>query len=367
MRIIHIVPVFQKVSGVSTFAGEVANAQSAAGNVVMIATLQQYVSDHYPVLGQVRIIDIAQVHEFLDAPQVIVHIHGIWTPILHHVVACAAQKEIPIVWSPHGMLAPWAMRHKGWKKWPVWWLWQKRDLAKAALIHVTTELEAEWVRGLGLRNNIVVVPLGTAIPIKLRGMRTREKIVLFVGRIYPVKGLVNLVNAWALLTGGAGRNETGHEFDQWKLRIVGPDEAGHKAELEQLIATKGLRGRVEFPGPLFGEALVQEYDRCECLVLPSFTENFGATVLDALAHGKPCIASTFTPWRELPERGCGWWVSNDPAELANTIRVMINVGDEERRKMGERGRRLVEKKYSWPSVAAQMMKGYESVIKRSSD
>ena len=361
LRICHFVPVFQTASGVSAFAGEVANVQAAKGNAVVIATLPRYLQEHYPVASSVRVVDTMMGLEWREAPPDIVHIHGIWTPVLHRVVTCATEAGVPIVWSPHGMLAPWAMRHKGWKKWPVWWLWQRRDLAKAAIIHATTELEAGWVRGLGLRNELSVVPLGTSLPERKNDFQNKEKIVLFVGRIYPVKGLVNLINAWAILFGEAKTKPVSGEFDSWKLRIVGPDEAGHKAELERLIEAKGLRGKVELAGAKFGNGLDWEYDRCECLVLPSFTENFGATVPEALAHGKPCIASTFTPWRELEEMGCGWWVSNEPAELAKAIGEMMAAGEDARREMGERGRRLVEEKYSWSGVAAQMLKEYESL------
>ena len=88
----------------------------------------------------------------------------------------------------------------------------------------------------------------------------------------------------------------------WKLRIVGPDEAGHLATLISLVKKYKLEDSVVFTGPKFEEDLSQEYENCECLILPSFTENFGATIIDALAHGKPCIASTFTPWAELNEK-----------------------------------------------------------------
>ena len=148
----------------------------------------------------------------------------------------------------------------------------------------------------------------------------------------------------------------------WKLRIVGPDEAGHQAELENLVAKLGLGDSVEFAGPKFGDELSAEYDNCACLVLPSFTENFGATIVDAMAHGKPCIASTFTPWRDLQNRGCGWWVSNDPTKLAAAIGEMMSLDDAKRREMGAKGRKLVEEKYTWDAVAHTMINEYQKVI-----
>ena len=282
----------------------------------------------------------------------IIHIHGLWGGLLHKAAWFAKKNYIPVVWSTHGMTAPWAMRHKRWKKFPAWLLYQKRDLRQAAAIHCTTELEAEWNKALGFKN-CFVAPLGTLLP-QLHSptlSQNRHHTLLFVGRIYPVKGLVNLIEAWALCN-----------VKKWTLRIVGPDQADHQAELEALVRELGLGDSVEFAGPKFDDELSAEYDNCDCLVLPSFTENFGATIVDALAHGKPCIASTFTPWRELQERGCGWWVSNEPGSLAKALQEMIDADDGKRLEMGLRGRKLAEEKYTWDAVVKKMVAGYEEVL-----
>ena len=286
----------------------------------------------------------------------LIHIHGLWSRLLHDAAAYGTAHKIPIVWSTHGMTAPWAMRHKWWKKMPAWLLYQRHDLKSAALIHCTTELEVEWNRALGFKN-CFIVPLGTQLPgtDNCPLPPDNSHTLLFVGRIYPVKGLVNLIKAWSIVNSQLAT-------DNWRLRVVGPDQAGHMAELESLVRELALCGSVEFAGPKYGTELFQEYDNCDCLVLPSFTENFGATIVDALAHGKPCIASTFTPWRELQEYGCGWWVSNEPDKLAKAIQEMIDAGDEARREMGSRGRKLVEEKYTWDAIVNAMVKGYEEVL-----
>ena len=354
MTIHHIAPVFQSVSGVSTFVGELANGQVSGGDRVAIATLPQFADAHYPVSGQVRVVDAIHGLGWENERPDIVHIHGIWTPVLHRIAMRAARNGIPIVWSPHGMLAPWAMRHKWWKKWPVWRLWQKNDLMKASLIHATTDMEADWIRGRGLQNRLAIVPLGTSLPERSCDLDAVRKTVLFVGRLYPVKGLENLFRAWGMVKSGRRR--------EWTLRIVGPDQAGYRGVLERLAEKLELGRSVEFAGPKYGQELNREYDRCECLVLPSFTENFGATVVDALAHGKPCIASAFTPWKELEDCGCGWWVSNAPVSLNEAIVRMMDVGAARRRAMGERGRRIVEAKYTWSAVVQSMSCAYESLV-----
>lgn len=359
MKIIHVITSLKKAAGTSVFCAEVCNGLAVSGHDVTIAVVDSTSADCYPLDPRIKLISISSLlYNFALSTRSarlecdVIHIHALWSPILHKISKLARANKIPTVWSTHGMTAPWSMRHKWWKKLPAWLFYQKKDLKSAAIIHCTTNPEVEWNHALGLKK-CFVAPLGTQLPeIHSTNPANRSNhTLLFVGRIYPVKGLANLIKAWSLCNS-----------QNWKLRIVGPDQAGHKADLEVLIKDKGLCDSVEFVGPRYDKDLSQEYDNCDCLVLPSFTENFGATVVDALAHGKPCIASTFTPWKELQDYGCGWWVSNVPDKLAKAIQEIIDASDEIRREMGSRGRKLVEEKYTWDAVVKEMVKGYESLV-----
>ena len=252
------------------------------------------------------------------------------------------------------MLAPWAMKHKWWKKCLPWHLYQKGDLKRAALLHATSEQEERWIRECGFNQPVVVIPLGTTVeslkPVEDKANRT----LLFVGRIYSVKALDCLIEAFARVPPEVREG--------WKLRLVGPDQAGHMGSLKLIVKSLKLEGDVEFVGPKFGEELEKEYDACDCLALVSHTENFGATVVDAMAHGKPVITSDKTPWREVVERKCGWWVSNAPDKLTVALSEMMSLSGEVRRRMGANGRRLVEEKYTWDAVVMKMVKGYKEVL-----
>ena len=369
MRILHVITGIQKAAGTSVFCCEVANGLVAAGHEVTIAVDNPNCKDHYPLDPRVKLIPLASLFQStnLQPPTTnhhdLVHIHALWLPILHKVSNLAHKNKIPVVWSTHGMTAPWSIRHKWWKKMSAWWIYQKWDLKRAAAIHCTTEQEGEWNKSLGFKN-CVVAPLGTHLPPSRSPTHNSNHThtLLFVGRIYPVKGLVNLIKAWKIINTSLSNSKSKLELNfhpsRWKLRIVGPDQAGHLASLKSEVRRLGLESSVEFPGPKFGEELGQEYDNCDCFVLPSFTENFGATVVDAMAHGKPCIASTFTPWKELEEFRCGWWVSNEPESLAKAMQEMINAVDVVRCEMGERARRLVEVKYTWCAVVKKMIDVY---------
>ncbi len=357
MKILHVITGLPKAAGTSVFCGEVANGLAAMGHDVTIAVVNPDAPNLYPLDKRVKLTSISSIltpNTYPLTPNSVVHIHGLWSPILHKVSVWAKANEMPVVWSTHGMTAPWSMRHKWWKKFIVWHLYQKRDLKNAAIIHSTTALEVEWNRKLGFNNPQIEVPLGTFIQkeraAKLRKAEDTLK-VLFVGRVYPVKGLMNVVRAAANL-----------KEVNIKFRIVGPDQAGHLSELVAEAMRLGVASMFDWAGPKYGEELADEYDKCDMLILPSFTENFGATVVDALSHGKPALASTFTPWKILEERECGWWVSNEPEKLAEIFKKIIAVSAEELNKMGKRGRNLIEGKFSWEAICEAIDKCYKKVL-----
>lgn len=351
MKILHAITSLRKSAGTTTFVNGVSDALVNHGLSVVIAIVR--IDDDYvgekpsSAIPITTIDDVISKNEDFD----VVHAHGLWELPLLRIARWALNRKIPIVWSPHGSLAPWAMKHHWWKKALVWYFLQKRLLKKAALFHSTAKTESEWIKSLGFNQKIYEAPLGTEIGSF--GDCKDNKVVLFVGRIHPVKGLENLIKAWSIVV-SLGEVATG-----WKLKIVGPDQYGYKCVLERIVKELGLGGSVEFKGPKFGGALEEEYRECSCLILPSFTENFGGVVVEAMAHGKPCIASKTTPWYELTEYGCGWWIDNQPEKMADAIEEMINIGEAGRLRMGVKGRELVEKKYTWEAVARVVKTAYE--------
>ena len=357
MKILHVITGLQKAAGTSVFCGEVANGLATMGHDVTIAIVNPDERDLYPLDKRVRLTSISSTlttNQLTTNDYNVIHLHGLWSPVLHKVSAWAKANNIPVVWSTHGMTAPWSMRHKWWKKFIAWHLYQKRDLKNAAIIHSTTALEVEWNRKLGFKNLQIEVPLGTFIQkesaAELRNTSEALK-VLFVGRVYQVKGLMNVVRAAVKL-----------KDVNIKFRIVGPDQAGHLSELVAESERLEVAAMFDWAGPKYGEELANEYDRCNMLILPSFTENFGATLVDALSHSKPALASTFTPWKILEERECGWWVSNEPEKLAETFKKVAALSAEELEAMGKRGRKLVEEKYTWEAVSSAMVGGYKKLL-----
>ncbi|MEO8112746.1 MAG: glycosyltransferase [Phenylobacterium sp.] len=286
----------------------------------------------------------------------VIHDNGIWLPHNHRLAQLARRRGIPRVVSTRGMLEPWAMNHKRWRKALAWRLYQRRDLVGAQRLHATAEEEAANVRRLGLGPPVAVVPNGVDLP-ELSEVVTdagacpdQPRTALFLGRIYPVKGLLMLVEAWAQLRPPG-----------WILRIAGPDEAGHRGEVQAAVTSSGLSDVVSFVGPVAGEEKRTLLLSADVLVLPSYSESFGMAVAEALAHGTPVLTTTAVPWPTLAQRGCGWRVEPNVAGVAQGLRLVMSSSSQTLGEMGARGRAFMAAEFGWDGVARQFVKIYETI------
>ncbi len=168
-----------------------------------------------------------------------------------------------------------------------------------------------------------------------------------MSRIHPKKGLPLLVDAWARL-----------KPDGWRLRVVGPDEAGHAAEIRHAATAGGIAKDVTIEPEVDDAGKWGVYRDADLFVLPTYSENFGIVVAEALASALPVITTTGTPWSELPAWGAGWCVRPEVGELQEALRTALSLTDEQRSAMGERGRAVVREKFSWPGLASQMREAY---------
>ncbi len=289
----------------------------------------------------------------------ILHDNGIWLLHNHRLSRLASARGVPRVVSTRGMLAPWAMNHKGSKKRVAWHLYQRRDLARAQVLHATSTVEASEIENLGLGVPVRVIPNGTDLPEQsvLDATRAgnngpgRTCVALFLGRIYPVKGLPMLIEAW-------GRVRPA----EWRLEIAGPDEAGHRATVERAVSNAGLGDTVSFRGPLDGDAKRDALLTADLFVLPTLSESFGMSVAEALAHGVPVLTTTAAPWPMLQETGCGWRVEPTIDGLETGLRAAMLVNGAIRREMGEKGRALIARDYEWDGVARKLIATYEELM-----
>jgi len=286
----------------------------------------------------------------------LIHNHGLWHPANHWAASAGRRYDVPLIVEPHGMLEPWALHHKAWKKRIAMALFQRLDLEAAKLLIATSIVEYRNLRKLGFRQPIAIIPHGVVMPslsapdVAMPAPLGRERIALFLSRVHPKKGLLNLVNAWANL---APRG--------WKLRIGGPDESGHLEDVMRAVQEFGLGDSVEYMGEVEGVRKSVVYQRADLFVLPSFSENFGVVVAEALAHGVPVITTRATPWEGLLDHGCGWWIEPTIDALTETLREALDKDAVDLRAMGERGRAYAAE-FDWSHIAQQTQDAYSWVL-----
>lgn len=301
---------------------------------------------------------------FKSAPDIL-HLHGIW--LYPSIVRPAAKQGIrsPCVISPRGMLDPWALRNSAWKKKLAGWLYENRNLRSAVCIHALCESEYESIRAYGLTNPVAIVPNGIDLPPdgpKLPPpwagkIPPERRVVLFLGRIHPKKGLPNLIEAWARLRAGDAT-----AAGQWALAIAGWDQGGHEKELKTMVSEKGLEGDVLFLGPAFDDAKRTCLQNADAFILPSFSEGLPMSVLDAWSYRLPVV---MTGQCNLPEgfaAAAAIEIRPDADAIAAGLERLLSMSDAERRQMGSNGRDLVVSKFAWPRIAAEMIEVYQWVL-----
>lgn len=310
-----------------------------------------------PVLGRLRF-SAEFAHEMARsaAAGALLHSNGLWLMPNVYPGRAARRSGVPLVVSPHGMLAEGALVFSPGKKRIFDALLQRRVLDAVTCFHATAAAEVEEIRAYGLKAPVALIPNGIDVPVAVDRVRkgSLPRTVLYLGRIHPKKGLDRLLVAWS-------RVEAAHPG--WQLRIVGPGENGHDRELQAQANALGLT-RVRFEEGVYGDAKAAAYRAADLFVLPTISENFAMVVAEALAAGTPVISTKGAPWGGLVEHRCGWWIDHGPEPLAAALTAAMALPPGELKEMGERGRMWMLSDFSWQRVASSMSDVYRWCLGR---
>ncbi|MCK5509075.1 MAG: glycosyltransferase [Desulfobacterales bacterium] len=296
----------------------------------------------------------------------VVHQHGIWTGISRVTNILRKKHGIAPVIAPHGSLESWALKRSNWKKQIARYLYESRNLTNAACLHATSQSELSDFRDFGLLNPIAVIPNGISNKwLNSDGsadnfcnhfkINPHKRILLFMSRITPKKGLFMLLNAINMII---------KNFDDWMLVIIGPDEFGHKSEVKSLVKELRMKDVVKFVDPVFNQLKRDAFSAADLFVLPSYSEGAPMVILDSLAAGVPVITTKASPWEDLSTYGCGWWVDISVNEICEALKCAVNLPREHLEEIGRRGKKLVASKYAWSSLAQMTIDLYSWLLGR---
>lgn len=296
------------------------------------------------------------VDALLDANLDLLVTHGLWKYTSMAALQWHQQTGRPYIIHPHGMLDPWAVGNSKLKKRIVSWLYENTHLRKAACIRALCQSEADAIRAYGLSNPICIIPNGIDLPdpeivydAPWKHPEPGRKVLLYLGRLHHKKNLVPLLHAWSAVQ----RDNTAAR--EWFLEIAGWDQLGYEHELQSLASGLGITSSVQFLGPMFKDAKAAAYQNADAFVLPSLSEGLPMVVLEAWAFAKPVV---MTPECNLPEgfaAGAAIRTGHHAEDISESLSVLMTMPDTDRKLMGERGRRLVEDRFTWDHLGKQMM------------
>ncbi len=281
----------------------------------------------------------------------VIHNHGIW--LLPNIYCGEAVRgtDCRLVISPRGMLSAWSLNNSKWKKRLMWHFGGQRKMLFAAdMFHVTCRAEFEEIRALGLTVPAAVIPNGVDVPPALPEKKpSAVRRLVFMSRLHPKKGLDMLLHSWGKLW---------RKHPEWRLEIAGPLEGTYPEELRRMIAELRLEN-AELIGEVTGQRKIDFLAGAELFVLPTYNENFGMAVAEALSCGTAAVVSKGAPWSGLEENGCGSWTDIDEAALCAALDEYMNMDFARLKQMGECGREWMKRDFSWEAAGEKMLAAYK--------
>lgn len=271
--------------------------------------------------------------------------------------------KVPYIMTPHGMLEPWALSYKAWKKRLFYQLLEKPALNKAQAIQVLASPEAENIKKLRVKSSLNVVPNGICSQDINKSIdkeifyrqypHTRDKnLIIFLGRIDPKKGLNLLARAFAKVRNLDPKSH---------LVIAGPDNIGFLPTVKGYFEAVNCQDAVTFTGMLTGDIKYAALNAANIYVAPSYSEGFSMSILEGMASGLPCIITTGCNFPEAAAAKAAYIVDVDVEEIAQALAICMQ-NPQEAKAMGDRARELILNNYTWDKIAVKMVATYEAIL-----
>lgn len=292
----------------------------------------------------------------------LVHTHTVFSPMMSVVRWICKSYNVAYLVTPHGMLEPWALSYKSWKKQLYLHLFEKPTLQDASRVQALAISEAYSIKKLSINQSTVVIPNGihqhhfepltspNVFYEQFPGMRDK-KLILFLGRIDPKKGLDILALAYAKIC---------THFFNTHLIVAGPDSVGFLPTVQQYFEQAGCLNSVTFTGMLTGQLKYAALSAASVFVAPSYSEGFSMSVLEGMASGLPCVITTECNFPEAAEAEVAHVVSTDSDAITDAL-IQCLRETQQARDMGVRARQFILENYTWKQSAQKLLQVYQSI------
>lgn len=296
----------------------------------------------------------------------IAHIHALFSPVNTIAATVVRNRQLPYILRPLGTLDPADFRKKKQLKKIYTALLEKPNLAGAAAIHFTSQQEAKISLRFGIVTRDLVIPLGVNPPedgsdrdSEFQHLENRldpnKPLILFMSRIEPKKGLDILLPALEKLLAA------GVDF-QFVLAGSNPQDPDYEAKIKQQVQSSPLASRTIIAGFVTGRVKAGLLRKADIFVLPSYYENFGIAVAEAMVAGMPVVISDRVYiWQDVANAEAGWVGSCDIEAIASLITQALEDGNERKRR-GLNAREYATKNYSWDAIATETIEAYQQII-----
>lgn len=298
----------------------------------------------------------------------LVHIHYLFTYPSSCAAWVAGLQKVPFIIRTLGQLSPWAFRHKAVRKHLYFWLFEKRNMKKAKALHVTTKKEKEHVRKVITSHpEIFCLPLGVregarikqahAVLRQKQGLDSSARIILFLGRLHPVKGVEDLIT---IMPQVIKKKQNSY------LLIAGEGDAPYQAKLKRLCENKMVAANVRFCGFVTGDEKALLLQGSDVMALLSHTENFGVSIAEAMINRLPLVVSDQVCLAdEIRNAKAGTVVGNHPEFISQSI---LNLLEDEklRKEMGDAGYYFAVKEFTWDEISKRLADQYRVLLNEES-
>lgn len=293
----------------------------------------------------------------------LIHIHEVWHHPGYAAFRAARKHNLPCILTIHGELSEWGLRQKALKKRIYRLVLLDGMLRNVSALHALTRAEKEQIIKLGYETPVVVAPNGIeaapfeALPdpagfIQRFPLLRGKRVVLFLGRLHPKKGVDILARSFSTIA---------RRFEDVVLLVVGPNKFGTQEKMEYILSSEGLLDRTMFTGLLTGVDKLAAMSCADLFVLPSRSEGLAITVLEAMAARLPVVITKDCEFPEVSEYGAGLIVEADEAPIAEAINMLLS-DTALRDHMGQQGHKLVTERYTWQAIAATMVNLYQTLV-----